>query len=107
MSSDLDLLARWRNVGARHSDEVVEIAPRVLKAGRLGEQGVSGNTLVSELGSSIRMGSKRAAGSGSAGYGADQTRHGLSSFNDREAELRVSNSWYCWRRGFRNLLVWL
>lgn len=39
MSSDLDLLARWRNVGARHSDEVVETAPRVLKGGRLGEQG--------------------------------------------------------------------
>lgn len=39
MSSELDLLARWRNVGARHSDEVVEIAPRVLKGSRLGEQG--------------------------------------------------------------------
>lgn len=36
-----ELLARWRVLGARQSDEVLELAPKVLKAGRLGDQGVS------------------------------------------------------------------
>ncbi|WWD22566.1 hypothetical protein CI109_107059 [Kwoniella shandongensis] len=37
-SSDLEILAQWRTLGARHSDQVVEIATRVLKGSVLGEQ---------------------------------------------------------------------
>ena len=39
--SDLEQLARWRNLGARHSEEVLELAPKVLASTRLGEQGAS------------------------------------------------------------------
>ncbi|WVF68201.1 hypothetical protein IAT40_002966 [Kwoniella sp. CBS 6097] len=35
--SDIEQLARWRTIGARHSEEVVEIAQKVLK-GSVGEQ---------------------------------------------------------------------
>ncbi|ORX41019.1 hypothetical protein BD324DRAFT_612908 [Kockovaella imperatae] len=35
--SDVEQLARWRRLGARHSEEVVDIAMRVLKKGGLGE----------------------------------------------------------------------
>ncbi|KAK1923098.1 hypothetical protein DB88DRAFT_493778 [Papiliotrema laurentii] len=38
MSQDLEQLARWRTVGARHSQEVIKLAQRALKGGRLGEQ---------------------------------------------------------------------
>lgn len=36
--SDKDQLARWRQIGARHSEKVIEIAPKVLKAGAAGEE---------------------------------------------------------------------
>ncbi|RSH85289.1 hypothetical protein EHS25_005096 [Saitozyma podzolica] len=36
--SELETLARWRAIGARHSEEVVELAGRVLKSGQLGDQ---------------------------------------------------------------------
>lgn len=36
--SDRDLLSRWRQIGARHSAEVIEIAPKVLQAGVQGEE---------------------------------------------------------------------
>lgn len=39
MTIDADLLSRWRTLGARHSEEVLGLAPRVLKSGNLGEQG--------------------------------------------------------------------
>jgi hypothetical protein len=35
--TDREQLARWRQLGARHSEEVVELAPKVLKAGAAGE----------------------------------------------------------------------
>jgi hypothetical protein len=35
--SDREQLARWRQMGARHSEQVVELAPKVLKAGAAGE----------------------------------------------------------------------
>ena len=38
-TSDLDQLARWRTLGARHSEDVVELGSRVLASGRLGAQG--------------------------------------------------------------------
>jgi hypothetical protein len=41
MSSSMDKLARWRTLGARYSEEVLELAPRVLKSGGLGDQGLS------------------------------------------------------------------
>ena len=37
--TDLETLARWRTVGARHSEEVVELATKALRS-RLGDQGV-------------------------------------------------------------------
>lgn len=37
--SELETLARWRAIGARHSDEVMDLAGRVLKSGQLGDQG--------------------------------------------------------------------
>jgi hypothetical protein len=39
MTVDAELLSRWRTLGARHSEEVLDLAPRVLKSGNLGEQG--------------------------------------------------------------------
>ncbi|KAK4688607.1 ER membrane protein complex subunit 2, partial [Tremellales sp. Uapishka_1] len=38
VSSDLEQLSRWRTVGARHSQQVVERATRVLKSTGLGDQ---------------------------------------------------------------------
>ncbi|KAK8845618.1 hypothetical protein IAR55_006334 [Kwoniella newhampshirensis] len=38
LSTDLETLAQWRTLGARHSDEVVEIAASALNGGQLGEQ---------------------------------------------------------------------
>jgi hypothetical protein len=35
--SDKAQLARWRQIGARHSEKVVELAPKVLSAGAAGE----------------------------------------------------------------------
>ncbi|WVQ85954.1 hypothetical protein IAT38_008122 [Cryptococcus sp. DSM 104549] len=37
-ASDLTTLAQWRTLGARHSEEVVELAGRVLRSGTLGDQ---------------------------------------------------------------------
>ncbi|WWC92308.1 uncharacterized protein L201_007262 [Kwoniella dendrophila CBS 6074] len=37
-STDLETLARWRTIGARHSEEVIELGLKVLKSGRLGDQ---------------------------------------------------------------------
>lgn len=39
MTADAELLARWRTLGARHSEEVLELGPRVLRSGGLGDQG--------------------------------------------------------------------
>jgi len=39
MLSDAEILARWRTIGARNSERVLELAPKVLKSGGLGEQG--------------------------------------------------------------------
>jgi hypothetical protein len=39
MVSDVEQLATWRTIGARYSEQVLDLAPRVLKSGRLGEQG--------------------------------------------------------------------
>jgi hypothetical protein len=36
---DIDRLANWRTVGARHSEEAIELAGRVLKSSGLGAQG--------------------------------------------------------------------
>lgn len=41
MTVDAELLSRWRTLGARHSEEVLDLAPRVLKSGNLGEQGIT------------------------------------------------------------------
>jgi len=38
-ASELEQLARWRTLGARHSEEVVKLGSAVLKSGRLGDQG--------------------------------------------------------------------
>jgi hypothetical protein len=39
MVSDAEQLATWRTIGARYSEQVLNLAPRVLKSGGLGEQG--------------------------------------------------------------------
>lgn len=39
MTVDAELLSNWRTLGARHSEKVLDLAPRVLKSGNLGEQG--------------------------------------------------------------------
>ena len=39
MVSDAEQLATWRTIGARYSEQVLDLAPRVLKSGGLGEQG--------------------------------------------------------------------
>jgi len=39
MTSDLEQLARWRTVGARHSQEVYDLGLKVLKSGGAGDQG--------------------------------------------------------------------
>jgi hypothetical protein len=39
MVSDAEQLANWRTIGARYSEQVLELAPKVLKSGGLGEQG--------------------------------------------------------------------
>jgi hypothetical protein len=39
MLSDTEQLARWRTIGARYSEQVLDLAPKVLKSGGLGEQG--------------------------------------------------------------------
>jgi hypothetical protein len=39
MVSDAEQLATWRTIGARYSEKVLDLAPRVLKSGGLGEQG--------------------------------------------------------------------
>lgn len=36
-SSDREQLARWRQIGARHSEQVLELAPKVLRAGAAGD----------------------------------------------------------------------
>jgi hypothetical protein len=38
-TTDVERLASWRTLGARRSIEVVDLGPRVLKAGGLGDQG--------------------------------------------------------------------
>ena len=37
--SDMDKLARWRTLGAKHSEDVIELAQKVLKTRGLGEDG--------------------------------------------------------------------
>ncbi|WVW80838.1 hypothetical protein I302_102827 [Kwoniella bestiolae CBS 10118] len=37
-STDLERLARWRTIGARHSEEVVELGLKVSKGGKVGDQ---------------------------------------------------------------------
>lgn len=39
MSTDAERLSRWRTLGARHSEDVLELAPRVLRSSGLGDQG--------------------------------------------------------------------
>ena len=39
-NGDVEQLARWRTLGARHSEEVVKLGRAVLESGRLGDQGV-------------------------------------------------------------------
>jgi len=36
---DIDQLARWRVLGARNSEAVVALAPKVLAGGNVGENG--------------------------------------------------------------------
>jgi hypothetical protein len=45
MVSDAEQLASWRTIGARYSEQVLELAPKVLKSGGLGEQGKFSNSL--------------------------------------------------------------
>jgi hypothetical protein len=39
--ADIDQLASWRTLGARNSQQVVKLAPKVLAAGGLGDAGGS------------------------------------------------------------------
>lgn len=39
--ADIDQLASWRTLGARNSQQVVALAPKVLAAGGLGDAGTS------------------------------------------------------------------
>jgi hypothetical protein len=39
MVSDAEQLATWRTIGARYSEQVLDLAPKVLRSGGLGEQG--------------------------------------------------------------------
>lgn len=41
MPSDVEKLARWRTLGARYSEQVIDLAPRVLRSSGLGDQGMS------------------------------------------------------------------
>jgi hypothetical protein len=67
MVSDAEQLATWRTIGARYSEQVLDLAPRVLKSGGLGEQGKLPYTNVSKL--ITRMGSEGTIGHRSHGYG--------------------------------------
>ncbi|WVQ63302.1 uncharacterized protein L199_001454 [Kwoniella botswanensis] len=37
-SSDLEVLSRWRTIGARRSEEVIELGLKLLKSGKVGDQ---------------------------------------------------------------------
>lgn len=95
-TADLEQLARWRTLGARHSEEVVELASSVLTSGRLGDQGASSlgilvikeGTLTSVL-SAYRMVYTRAASHCSPRHGADQARFRQSrSYPWERADIR-------------------
>jgi ribosomal protein S16 len=48
MVSDAERLANWRTIGARHSEQVLDLAPKVLQSGGLGEQGTSFSSIKSK-----------------------------------------------------------
>lgn len=81
MVGDAELLSRWRTLGARHSEEVLELAPRVLKSGNLGEQGQSGmKDRAGHPTDSGRMGSPGTTSYSVIGSGTYIYRHSKSTF---------------------------
>lgn len=91
MTNDLEQLARWRTIGARHSEEVYDLGLKVLKSKTAGDQG---ELLVCSRCPSIahaRMGGPRAACDGCAGPGAYKGRYGKSSVQVKRSESRLTH----------------
>ena len=58
-TGDLEQLARWRTLGARYSEEVVQLGQAVLESGRLGDQGGWVDTRLTPIWQPVRTGAQQ------------------------------------------------